>query len=384
MKPIQLVILLTALGISLAAGVLISMPDQQSDAGVVERPTATITLTETPTNTPPPTITPLPTTTPTVIPTVDPAFIATSAAQPLDSTSGAVVGVSENPFTINREGQRTELIEYVVQSGDTVDAITARYGVSLETLVWSNRRFFVNALRPGFVMTILPVDGAIHRVDTAMTIAEIATQYKVDPYAIIDSDFNDLKDSTPDNILPIGLEVIVPGGHGNKEPLYYEPPQSVYIEASGPFGETGIYQGSAVFGEGQPGSCGKQDVYGGTIPSIPPTGGYVLTNDFTSDHQGVDLADTLGAKVVASGGGTVIFAGWSTWGYGYAIVIAHGPVMSLYAHLSDVGVWCGQQVETGQYIGNVGSTGWSSGPHVHFEIRDSTGTRLNPHSYVGF
>lgn len=375
---------MAALGISLVAGVLILMPDQQSDAEVMQRPTETATLTQTPTETPPPTITPYPTATQTSIPTVDPALMATSAAQPLDAVVAPIVGVSENPFTINREGQRTQVVKYVVQSGDTIDAITARYGVSLQTLVWSNRRFYVNALRPGFVMTILPVDGAIHRVDQPMTIAAIAAQYQVNPYSIIDSDFNDLKDSTPENILPVGLEVIVPGGKGNKEPLYYEPPQSVYIEASGPFGQTAIYQGTAVFGEGQPGSCGKQDIYGGSSPSVAPTGGYVLTTDFSSDHPGVDLADSLGAKVVASGGGTVIFAGWSTWGYGYAVVIAHGPVMSLYAHLNDVGVRCGQQVQAGQYIGNVGSTGWSSGPHVHFEIRDVAGERLNPHSYIGF
>ena len=72
---------------------------------------------------------------------------------------------------------------------------------------------------------------------------------------------------------------------------------------------------------------------------------------------------------MAANGGTVIFAGWSNWGYGYSIVLAHGPFTTLYGHLSGINVSCGASVGAGQVIGAVGSSGASTGPHLHFEIR---------------
>ena len=64
----------------------------------------------------------------------------------------------------------------------------------------------------------------------------------------------------------------------------------------------------------------------------------------------------------------MIYAGWNTWGYGNTIVLAHGPFLTLYGHLSAIGVRCGQIVSAGSIIGAVGSTGNSTGPHLHFEI----------------
>jgi len=73
--------------------------------------------------------------------------------------------------------------------------------------------------------------------------------------------------------------------------------------------------------------------------------------------------------VFAANGGRVIFAGWNSFGYGSMIAIAHGPFITLYGHLSQINVSCGQDVAPGQQIGGVGNTGNSSGPHLHFEIR---------------
>ena len=133
------------------------------------------------------------------------------------------------------------------------------------------------------------------------------------------------------------------------------------------------------------GSCGVQAVYDGTMPGVGPVSGYVLTTDFNWNHRGLDLSAREGTPVKAVGAGIVVFAGWSTWGYGYAIVVAHGPVMTLYAHLTGTGfVWCGKQVQAGEHIANVGSTGNSSGPHLHFEIRNSSGVPQNPRDYLTF
>ena len=90
---------------------------------------------------------------------------------------------------------------------------------------------------------------------------------------------------------------------------------------------------------------------------------------FSSWHTGVDLADPIGTPVKAANGGTVIFAGWNSWGYGNTVVLSHGPFSTLYGHMSAIYAHCGQVVSTGTVIGAVGSSGNSSGPHLHFEIR---------------
>jgi murein DD-endopeptidase MepM/ murein hydrolase activator NlpD len=89
-------------------------------------------------------------------------------------------------------------------------------------------------------------------------------------------------------------------------------------------------------------------------------------------HSGLDIGAPMGAPVVATGSGTIVSAGWNG-GYGKAIVIQHNGVQqTLYGHLSEVFVQPGQQIEQGTVIGRVGSTGNSTGPHLHFETRTAT------------
>jgi murein DD-endopeptidase MepM/ murein hydrolase activator NlpD len=98
-------------------------------------------------------------------------------------------------------------------------------------------------------------------------------------------------------------------------------------------------------------------------------------------HTGVDIGAPMGAKIVAADSGKVMFAGWQG-GYGQTIIIDHGAGMStLYAHQSKFAVSSGQSVKKGDVIGYVGSTGWSTGPHLHFEVRVN-GTPTNPMSYL--
>lgn len=380
------VVFLAAMGLTLIALAVILVPNDSIDSepeAVV--PTETETLPPTATHTLSPSISPSATASLTPLPTADGDFLATSVAQPVASDQIVAISRDESPFTINPAPQRTRLLIHTVERGESVNDIADHYGLDVNTLIWSNRRFYMNALQVGFQMTILPFDGALVNIQDSITIGDLAAQYLVDPYVIIDSEFNGLAGATPDNILPVGLNVVIPNGVGAWEPLYWEPPASVYanVESTGS-GRTAIYNGEAVFGEGQPGSCGVQPIYNGAMPSVLPTSGYVLTNDYTPEHGGVDLAGTLGDYVKAVGDGTVIFAGWSTWGYGWTVVIAHGPVMSLYAHMTGDTVWCGQQVAAGQVIGYLGSSGNSSGPHLHFEIRNTGGGRENPHNYLGW
>ncbi|MBN3882073.1 MAG: peptidoglycan DD-metalloendopeptidase family protein [Nostoc sp.] len=98
-------------------------------------------------------------------------------------------------------------------------------------------------------------------------------------------------------------------------------------------------------------------------------------------HAGLDFAASYGSKIRAADSGTVIFAGWYG-GYGRAVIIDHGKgITTLYGHTSELYVTEGQTVERGQAIGAVGSTGFSTGPHLHFEVRRN-GTPVDPTNYL--
>ncbi len=79
----------------------------------------------------------------------------------------------------------------------------------------------------------------------------------------------------------------------------------------------------------------------------------------------------------------VVYAGWNNWGYGYVIVLDHGNGwQTLYAHLSAINVVCGQSVYQGDVIAAMGSTGNSTGPHLHFEIMHDDYGKVNPHNFL--
>ena len=97
-------------------------------------------------------------------------------------------------------------------------------------------------------------------------------------------------------------------------------------------------------------------------------------------HGGLDIGAGMGASIVAAGAGDVIYAG-DNGGYGKCVMIDHGNgVVTVYAHMSSIGVSYGQYVTAGQYVGAVGSTGVSTGPHCHFEIRIN-GAQTDPAAY---
>ena len=134
------------------------------------------------------------------------------------------------------------------------------------------------------------------------------------------------------------------------------------------------------------GSCGA--IYEGAIGTgsfIWPTVSTVLSGyDFRPGfHNGIDIAGPEGNSVWAVDSGVVVYAGWSEYGFGNLIVLDHGNGwQSAYAHLSVVGVICGQSVALGTTIGNVGNTGNSTGPHLHFELRSELFGKVNPWDYI--
>src|SRR5690554_1651602 len=318
-------------------------------------------------------------------PTADPQIVANALAQPVDA-SGGMLRRDLDPFTILPARSRSDVITYAVQPNDTLQSIAERFGLQQSTIIWSNDRFYVNAMRIGLELNILPIDGVYHHVDEPKSIRTIAEEYEVDPYTIIDSEFNELYGVTPDVILPEGLFVVVPGGTGSTEPIYWDPGIVMTSEDTEARG-VGVVAGTetALFAVGDPGSCGVQVVSGGSPPvGSPIYRHYRITQDYSWTHGGIDLAVPEGTPVFAAGGGTVIFKGWSTWGYGYTVVIAHGGTLSIYGHLNGAFVGCGEVVTPGQNIAVTGNSGRSSGPHLHFEIRGAAGVPVNPWSYQSF
>jgi murein DD-endopeptidase MepM/ murein hydrolase activator NlpD len=245
------------------------------------------------------------------------------------------------PDTVIPDRPRLRVITYTVQPGDTVFALADHYGISVETILWANERLQGNPdlLRVGEELVILPVSGVYHTVVKGDTIEKIARKYKVKPEAIISFEPNHLDPDDP--VLVPGQKLIVPGG--KKPPR----PQIVHI----------------------PNVKIPKDASHGTGRFIWPTSGRI-TQRYWSGHRAIDIGAPVGTPVVAADSGYVIFAGWNRQGYGKLVIIDHGNgYRTYYAHLSSILVRRGESVGKGRRIGSVGSTGHSTGPHLHFEIR---------------
>jgi len=245
------------------------------------------------------------------------------------------------PFTTIPDRPRTDILTYEVQAGDTVFGIAEKFKIKPETIMWSNPLLEQNPdmLRIGDKLVILPVDGVYHKIKKGDTLAKIAKKYKVKPATIVN--FKGNKQDGKEATLTPGQYLIVPGG---KKP---------YIART-----VSVYRGPV------PKSAKK-----GTGSFVWPTSGYI-TQGFWSGHRAIDIGAWLGSPVVASDSGYVVHAGWDRSGYGNLIIIDHGNgYRTYYAHLSAMFVRVGDSVAQGTRIGSVGSTGHSTGPHLHFEIR---------------
>lgn len=259
-------------------------------------------------------------------------------------------------------GSRSEAIAYTVQTGDTISSIARRFGISINTILWENNLKPTSLIKPGDQLTVLPGSGVSHTVARGQTLGQIAQLYGTSIDALLKA--NGLSNA---NQLTAGARLFIPGATklaGAETPAKSASRQTAEIIK----GIIGIKQPSAIVPAG-----GRM---------VWPTSGHRITQYFSARHTGVDIANHIGTPIYAADSGVVTTVGYNRGGYGNQIIIDHGGgKKTRYAHLSAFGVKAGQKITKGQFIGAMGSTGRSTGPHLHFEVI-LNGHVYNPLNYV--
>jgi murein DD-endopeptidase MepM/ murein hydrolase activator NlpD len=300
------------------------------------------------------------------------------ALVPFVTPSNWVEGIVRNTDlkTIIPSRPRVEVITYTVQTGDTLFSIAANFNLKPETLLWGNYDVLndnPHLLKPKQVLNILPLNGVYYEWQEGDTLEGVAAFFKTEQEGIINysGNFIDLAQAGGNGTgIEPGTWIIIPNGKRA-------------IKDWGPPAITRQNPASARFyGEG---ACG--DIYEGAMGTgtfIWPTTDHSISGNVYDPgvHPAIDIGGQEGNPIFATDSGVVVYAGWSDYGYGYLIVIDHGTGwQSAYAHLSAVGVSCGQSVYQGGTIGALGTTGNSTGPHLHFELAIN-GAKVNPLDYV--
>ncbi len=247
---------------------------------------------------------------------------------------------------------RGDVTQYTVAQGDTLSMIADKFGISVDTIRWQNNLGSRDAIKAGQVLEILPITGISHKVKKGDTVYSIAKKYDVDPQVIVNYPFNSFTNDET-FALAIGQVIIVPDGVMPQE-IPWSP--GVRVKQLTPDAGTVVASGQFIW----------------------PAGG-TISQRFVWYHKGLDIANKGGPDILAADAGTVMVAGWpDNYGYGNRVMIDHGNgYKTLYAHLSRIHVVPGQRVNRGDSIGKMGSTGRSTGIHLHFEVIEN-GVRLNP------
>lgn len=259
-----------------------------------------------------------------------------------------------------RQFRGGEIITHVVQEGETLSSIAQRYGLEVTTILWENKLAEKTVIKPGVELKILPVDGVRHQVARGETIYSVGQKYGLDKaqvQVIVDYPFNEfLNDETFE--LATGQFVMVPDGVIQERKAEIVRPADRIVQTTPDAGSVTAV-GSFVW----------------------PAAGRI-TQGYRFYHKALDIANGSGGPILAADGGTVIASGWDASGYGNRVLVDHGNgYITLYGHLSVLQVVPGQTVNRGAVLGQMGSTGRSTGTHLHFEIRQG-GVLHNPSQFL--
>lgn len=287
-----------------------------------------------------------------------PLFASTNSGvdkTPSPNSQEQSIAVDSNVFqTSVSSNVRSKIIDYTVEKGDTLSTIAQKFGISEDTIKWENN-LDSDTLTVGDTLKILPVTGVAYKVQSGDTVYSIAKKFATDAQKIVDFPFNDF--ANPETFsLVVGEVLVVPDGIQPSSQSTYTAP---------------VYAQVPQFSGQQSGSF------------IWPLQG-IITQGYSWYHNGLDIAGAVGTPIYAAKAGTVMEAscGWN-WGYGCHVLLDNGGNYStMYAHMvQQPSVSVGQTVSQGQLIGFRGSTGRSTGPHTHFEIRIG-GHAVNPLPYL--
>ena len=270
--------------------------------------------------------------------------------------------------TIIPSRPRSDPQSYVVEAGDSVFGIAQKFKLKPETVLWANFNLLndnPNMLSTEQNLTIPATDGVLYKVKAGDTIESVAKKYKADPEDIIGWPGNKIDIADPQLI--VGRTILIPGG--TREMRTWVVPT--------------IWKANSGANKTVNAGCAATSNVGGTGVFMWPADNHSISgNDYWSGHLGIDIAAGYGANVYAADSGVVVYAAGIGGGYGLMVMIDHGNGFhTLYAHNSQILVTCGQGVRKGQLISYAGSTGNSTGAHLHFEIR-YMGNFVNPHDFV--
>jgi murein DD-endopeptidase MepM/ murein hydrolase activator NlpD len=262
--------------------------------------------------------------------------------------------------------KRTVIIDHVVQAGETASSIAEKFGISVNTILWENGLSTKALIRPGDTLRILPFTGVTYKVKSGDSISLIAKFYEVDQAKIAEANGLSVNQGLKINqliLIPGGRQIVSRGTPAKPtKPTVKPRPALVELNDNEP--------------DAKPVTGAKMNW---------PTKGHTITQYYSWRHNGVDIANKTGTPIYSAGDGVVVTAqGGYNGGYGNTIVIDHGAgKKTRYGHLSSLKVEAGDSVTKGELIGAMGSTGRSTGPHLHFEIIIG-GKRYNPLNYVSY
>ncbi len=309
------------------------------------------------------------------VPTITPtAYLPLGAMADLQPCSSGISRQADL-HTILPTRPRYDITTYQVQAGDTLFTIAEKFNLRPQTMMWGNYDTLhdnPDTLRIGQELNILPVDGLIYKWNAGDRLTKVAQYFGVKPEDIINYPGNRMDPKTIGDYdkpnIAVGTVVIVPGGKR---------------EFNGWSAPTVTRKNPAAAKVLGPGNCGT--ILSGPVGNAsfiwPVEGSHFISNPYSLaiNHPAIDLPGFIGSPIHATDAGVVVYSGWNDWGFGNLIMIDHGNGwQSLYAHLSQINVACGAPVQQNQVIGLMGSTGNSTGPHLHFELRNDQYGTVNP------
>ncbi len=295
-----------------------------------------------------------------------PSILVRHQAEALATAPPSVSEAPETPATTPEATPEAKpaFFTYTIQPGDSVSSIAAAFGIDPAYIMWNNPDVSEDPdfLLVGASILVPSVNGIVYTLTLGDTLSDVATYFQIDVASVTAFVPNGI--GSPDNVTE-GMVLLLPGAVPPPPPI---PAAVTVVEGTSP----------------DPPSNPDP------VPGPPTSSGYAwpffgaISQYFSGYHRGIDIDGfgAYGAPVSAAADGLVVLASYQEWGYGYHVIIEHGDgSRTLYAHLSEIWVSQGQYVGQGGAIGALGTTGYSTGPHLHFEIYIGGGP-VNPLDYL--